>query len=150
MLNKDGQPLDPMQLEVATMFKNKPDALQFICVYAEYVHCIDDCVDEIKSVSRIQELTRLAAFVFNSNFWIKHREHLIVVEKLIHNAYYDSVLWEKSEDKWKVRDSKVMNQRGYDMLLAVVWIEFGDTVLSEFSKRFREYSHMAQGHHELD
>lgn len=139
---------DKMQLEIQEFFKERKDAFYFLCQYVQYIHCIDDCVDEPNAGERTITLTELAAKTFNSPYWLKYQQNLIIVERLVHNAYFDSVVWENSQEEWKKRDAKVLNQRGYDMIFAVMLIEFGEDKLREFSSRFREYSHKNQGHHE--
>lgn len=141
--------LDEIKSELGELFKSKQDAWQFLLMYLEYVHIIDDCVDEEKSVDRIEQLTKFAAIVFNSVYWRKWGTQLYITERLTHNVYFDSVVWENAEEAWKIRDSKVMNQRGYDMLFAVILIEFGEEELKKWSLKFRDYSHRAQDHHEL-
>lgn len=141
-------PKDPVQERIRVIFKDNLLAFNFLCKYIEYIHCIDDCDDEAKDLKRNAKLTRLAFEVFNHDYWTKWRQSLMIVERLIHNAYRDSVIWEQ-ESIWKRRDAKVLNQRGYDMLFAIILIEFGEDKLEEFSLQFREYSHKLQGHHEL-
>lgn len=140
---------DPMQERIKVIFKDNLLAFNFLCKYIEYIHLIDDCVDEEKDIKRIKKLTQLAFEVFNHEYWLKWRLSLVVVERLAHNVYYDSVLWENEKEEWKKRDAKVMNQRGYDILFAIILIEFGEDKLNEFSLQFREYSHLNQEHDKL-
>lgn len=139
---------DPMQEQIKVFFKDNLLAFNFLCKYIEYIHLIDDVVDEEKKVEDILKMTQKAFEVFNHDYWLKWRQSLLIVERLIHNAYKDSIVWE-NDSIWKRRDAKVLNQRGYDMLFAIILIEFGEDKLNEFSLLFREYSHRNQGHHEL-
>lgn len=137
----------PLQEEIIEMFKDKQEALSFLSKYVLYIHAVDDCIDE--GIQHVKNTTQLAFEVFNHSYWLKWRQSFALVERLIHNAYFDSLKWEKSGEKWKERDAKVLNQRGYDMLFAIILIEFGEEKLSEFSYKFREFSHLNQGHAEL-
>lgn len=138
-----------MQEQIKVMFKDNLLAFNFLCKYIEYIHLIDDIVDEDKCIDRILQTTQKAFEVFNHDYWIKYRLSLMLVERLVHNAYRDSTRWEIEDIEWKKRDAKVLNQRGYDMLFAIIMIEFGEDKLNEFSLLFREYSHTNQGHNEL-
>lgn len=137
----------PLQKEIVEMFKDRPVALSFLGKCIQYYHAIDDVVDE--GNQHIQVTTRLAFEVFNHAYWIQWRQSLTIVERLIHNAFYDSTVWESSTEEWKKRDAKVLNQRGYDMLFAVILIEFGEDTLDKFSNKFREFSHVNQGHDKI-
>lgn len=142
--------MEPMQEQIKVMFKDNPSAFSFVCKYIEYIHLIDDVVDEEKNTETVLRMTQKAFEVFNHDYWLKWRQSLLIVERLVHNVYRDSTNWENSPEEWKKRDAKVMNQRGYDVLFAVILIEFGEDKLNEFSLLFREYSHKNQNHHEID
>lgn len=154
MLKIPQQLKDPMQQEIAVMFKDKPEALFFLGKYIEYIHSIDDCIDENRDSFVILKTAELAAVVFNTPYWKQWSSALYLVERLAFNSYHDSVRWEnvtvdKDQINWMLRDSKVLNQAGYEILFAVILIEFGEDKLREFSPRFREYSHLNQGHDKL-
>lgn len=138
-----------MNKEIEEMFAGRKDAWFFLTTYIQYIHCIDDNIDEEKCRDRILQHTKLAAVLFNSDYWKKYQGNLVLVERLIFNAYRDSVEWENSEVGWKIRDSKVLNQLGYNMIFAIILIEFGEDKLNEFSLKFREWSHLNQGHDKL-
>lgn len=139
-----------MQTEIAEMFKDKPAALFFLGKYIEYIHAIDDCIDEAKNPSTILKTAELASVVFNSPYWKQWSSALYLIERLAYNSYHDSVQWEhEGAPTWKQRDAKVLNQAGYEILFAVILIEFGEDKLRDFSPRFRHYSHLNQGHDKL-
>lgn len=146
--------MDSMQKEIAEMFKEKPKAFFFLCQYIEYIHGIDDLVDEPKNFELIRKVTQLSAIVFNCEYWKEYSNALYLVERIAHNTYFDSVVWEntlvdKGQTNWKLRDSKVLNQCGYNIIFAVILIEFGEKKLEEFSLKFRNYSHLNQNHDKL-
>lgn len=138
------------KVELFNILEGHKDARDFVAMYCEYAHAIDDCVDEEQSVEQTAKTIKLAAQVFNSAYWSKWKQALYVLERMIYCNYFDSVKWEKSEEEWKNRDAKVLNQSGYLMIFAVILIELGEDKLKEVSLRIREYMHKTQGHHELD
>lgn len=136
--------------ELFNILEGHKDARDFVFMYCQYVHAIDDCVDEERSTEQTARTIKLAALVFNSAYWNKWKQTLYVLERVIYCNYFDSVEWEKSNEAWKRRDAKVLNQSGYLMIFAVILIELGEDKLKEVSLRMREYMHKTQGHHELD
>lgn len=128
-------------IEITELFSEKPEACQFIKLYGEYIELIDDLVDEIVSPMMVEKQTRLGALISSHPYWDKNKAILYLVERLIHNAYFDSVKWEDAQEEWKRRDSKCLSHSGYNMLFAVILIEFGEDKLTELSLRFREHAH---------
>lgn len=128
--------------EIAELFVDKPDAAEFIHMYGTYCEVMDDLVDEEPSVDRIELSGRLRMQLSGCAYWQKHVAHLWLVERLIHNTYFDSVRWEKSDEEWKRRDAKVLSHAAYNMLFSVILLEFGYEKLAEISLRFREHAHL--------
>lgn len=127
------------------------DARDFVFMYCDYVHAVDDCIDEEKSTEQVAKTIKLAALVFNSAYWNKWKHALFILERVIYCNYFDSVIWEqKDQEEWKKRDAKVLNQSGYLMIFAVILIELGEDKLKEVSLRMREYMHKTQGHDKLN
>jgi hypothetical protein len=128
--------------EVELMFAERKEALAFLKNYVDYIHAVDDLVDEPKDTNAIRHCSTLAAVVFSSDYWVRNKNYLYIVDRLTHNTYFDAVIWEHSPEEWKRRDARALNHCGYNMLFAVVLIEFGEVVLQKFSIKFREYSHL--------
>lgn len=127
--------------ELKILFKDKIQAFSFLCFYLDYVHMVDDLVDEVKNVELIRQCSKQAAIVFNCDYWINHQRELYLVDRITHNTYFDAVKWEHSEEEWKRRDARALNHCGYNMLFAVILIEFGEQKLQDVSIKFREFSH---------
>lgn len=127
--------------ELAEMFNGREDAVNFVVAYGNYIEIIDDLVDEVKDKDRVRKVGEQAALVFNLPYWKKWGHALYYVERIIHNTYFDSVCWEESEEEWKRRDAKCLSHCGYNMLFAIILVEFGEKKLQELSLRFREHAH---------
>lgn len=130
--------------ELNEILIERPEAFEFVVLYRNYIHLIDDIVDEkeFQNSVKLLELQALASRTFTCNFWIRHGQKLIVTEQLINNSFADSVHWEKSETEWKRRDANVLRHAGLDMFFAVLLVEFGYNVMRSFSARFREQCHL--------
>lgn len=129
-------------LELTELLKDKAEASEFLFLYGQYGELMDDVVDEPQSIVTTERMADFANKVNNCAYWIKHRQYLWVIERLIHNAYFDTVRWEKADEEWKRRDAKAMSHCGYYMLFAVILIEFGIEKLNEISLRFRNHAHL--------
>lgn len=128
--------------ELKELFKDRPLAFSFLCFYLDYVHMVDDLVDEPKNTELIRQCSKQAAVVFNCDYWKQHSNALYLIDRITHNTYFDAVIWEHAEEEWKRRDARALNHCGYNMLFAVILIEFGEQKLQDVSLKFREYSHL--------
>lgn len=128
--------------DLTELFQDKSEACEYLHLYGQYIELVDDLVDEEPQVDRVQEATKYAALIGNCSYWNKWKGYLYLVERLIHNTYFDSVIWEKSNTDWKRKDAKCLSHVGYNMLFAVILIEFGEDKLREYSIRFREHAHL--------
>lgn len=127
--------------DLTVMFHDRPEAMSFLELYGNYGEMIDDLVDQDKPVD-IQKVDSLRLQLTQHPYWQKWNHCLFLVERLIHNTYFDSTKWEKSNAEWKRRDARCLSHCGYNMLFAVIIIEFGMDKLNEFSLRFREHAHL--------
>jgi hypothetical protein len=116
---------------------HNPKAADFLVDYITYCSLVDDCVDEHYAATRIQRITELAFKSFNCEYWRQYSHILSVTERLMHNSYFDSLVWEE-EKGWKGEYSKFMAQCGCQMVFAVVLIEFGEQYLNQISLDFRQ------------
>src|SRR5512139_967259 len=129
--------------DINEIFSNYPDARQFVLLWTDYVHYIDDLVDgDIKVNSEtLIAMAAKASVLHSNNFWRTHGHLLNLVELLINNSYADSVVWEKSEEEWKKQASDVIRHEGLNMFFTVVLIIGGRDKLRHISSRMREYTH---------
>ena len=127
--------------EVTVLLSEKPEAHEFLCLYGNYGEVMDDLVDDPGNTSDVIKADALSIQISQCSYWQKHQSYLWAVRWLIHNTYFDSVKWESAEEEWKRRDAKALSHAGYNMLFAVILIEFGIDKLNEISLRFREHAH---------
>ncbi len=132
--------------EITELFKDKPEAIQFLHLYGEYCEVMDDLVDEVVYTEMVDKAGQLRMQIGQCPYWQMHNKHLWVVEQLIHNTYFDSVKWEDSKEEWQRRDAKALSHCAYNMLFAVILLEFGADVLNKISLRFREHAHKRHLH----
>ena len=130
--------------ELFELLKERKDALDFLKYYIDYCHMIDDLVDEDKNIELVRQTSKQAAIVFNCPYWKQWGANLYLVDRITHNTYFDSVVWEKSEEEWKRRDARALNHCAYNMLFAIILIEFGEAKLQEISGKYREFAHAKQ------
>ena len=134
------QHLEIFENELRELFKDRKEALEFLLLFAGYGAVIDDLIDEEKTTQRIKTCCWLASEVFNCPYWNKYKGQLYILDKIVHNQYFDSVLWEKEPEEWKRQHAKVYSHAGMMMTLAVILIEFGEETMQKYSLKLREYA----------
>lgn len=127
--------------------KHDNEAVEFMHLYAEYCHLIDDIIDEPFSAARILKTFNFATLLYSQPFWIRNKDALILVDCLINNQYADSVSWEKSNDEWKRQHAQALSHAAYNMMFAIVLIVAGYDKLREISEKFRTHSHLKHLNH---
>ncbi len=126
--------------ELKDLFVDRQYALDFLRLYAEHCALVDDLVDEPGNPTTVEKAARLAYAVNNCAYWLKYRHCLYLVDRVIHNTYFDSVKWESASEEWKRRDAKCMSHCAINMILAVMVLEFGEELMQHYSIRLREYA----------
>lgn len=132
--------------ELAVLFNDRPEAVHFLKLYGDYCEIMDDIVDEEKVLLNIDRAGQLRMEISGTPYFQKHQYILWIVERLIHSTYFDSAKWEHATEEWKRRDAKCLSHCAYNMLFAVIIIEFGYDKLRELSLRFREHAHSRHLH----
>lgn len=132
---------EELQKKLQDLFKSRLVAFEFVCLYLDYCHMVDDLVDEGKNIDLVNKTIAMASRVFNTTYWKQHGHALILVDRIIHNKYFDCVKWEHSNEEWKQSHARVLNHCGYDMLFAVILLEFGEETLNAVSMEYREFAH---------
>ena len=133
----------------AEVCSGNTDAFLFVCLWAVYVHAIDDIIDgekHMQSAESILEVFAQANILFTQPFYRQHAEELQMVVMKATNAYADSVALEKSADKGLRKMADVLRFAGNEMLFAVALICGGFQHMSQLSPRIREMSWAA--HHD--
>lgn len=134
--------LDPILLkEVDEILSPFPEAYEFAKKYKDYVHILDDLVDEDKGTEKILIAASKASELFTMPFWRQFGPSLIVLEQVINNTYADSVEWENDALEFKRRDSMVLRHAGIEMFFAIILLTAGRESLRKISSRFRAQCH---------
>lgn len=129
-------------VELKSLLQDHPDAINFACLYNDYIHAVDDVIDENGSYREVLKVTSLAACVFTMPFWRQYGSQLLLVDQLNNNQYADSVEWENSDKQWMLSDSKCLSHAGYNMFFAVIILLKGYDILRKISPRWRERAHL--------
>ncbi len=104
---------------------NRPDAAQFLLLYRDYCHAIDDIIDipERRNDNEFILYTfNMAHDIFSCAFYQENVGELYSVVKIIHNLYADSVKWETSDIQWQKQVSDVTRNCANIMISTVVRI----------------------------
>lgn len=119
-----------------------PGALHFIQLYNDYVHRVDDFIDDEKcrNPEVLMELLAQAIDITTTKFYRDNFTFLYPVFLMTNNTYCDSLVWEGEKD-WRRVHCDSLRHTGYDMLFMVVWLVGGRKALREISEKFRHYSH---------
>ena len=104
---------------------NNEEAMQFLLLWSNYVHGIDDLVDEKTDAEFRIGLFIQALELYNHPFYLKHRLTLNPIIVLVTNLYADSVAWEQSAEAWQQAFSDHARHAGAEMVLAVAGIVGG-------------------------
>lgn len=135
-----------LMTRLAEELVNHPETLEFISFYRNYIHAIDDLIDnkERPTAEEILNVSAQASRLFSTQFWINHSNLLIVTEQLVNNTYADSVKWENSALQDQRVAADTLRHSGLDMFYAALLITLGRDKLRELSPLFREQCHNIQ------
>lgn len=128
-------------------------ALQFLVLFNQYAHGIDDVIDSARDGAPKDPEFVLSTFamgcnVFSHPFYQANIVRLQPVVYLITSAYADSVKWEKSDRDGLRRTADVLRFCGNEMVFAIAVICGGYEHLRTISPALREKSW--DGHHSSD
>lgn len=140
------------EARVARICKGDVEAIDFLCVWARYVHGIDDIVDgDTKEAEDIIATFALSATLLTHPFFLRTPTHAAALRQTflsVANAYADSVAWEKSSIPWQRQQADCLRHCGNEMVFAVAQICGGYDHARTISLEHREIAYEAQ-HPEL-
>jgi hypothetical protein len=134
----------------AALCLGNQDAVEFCALWMAYVHLIDDILDSREdgrptmSSEDILGSYALAAALYNSPFYVQHRQMLFPVVLSITNAYADSVAWERSPLNRRRVIADVLRCIGNDLYFIVAIIVGGWAHCRKVSPLLRERSWILQ------
>lgn len=130
--------LDPhIEAYIAEIFKDHPDAWEWIKAYNAYGHMIDDVIDERLDPNLVLRLCATAELLFSMPFYLANKPRIDAVNEVIRSQYYDSIKWEKSTAKYFRDQAKCLSHCGIEMFFCVIRIIAGELVAREVSTEFR-------------
>lgn len=98
------------------------EAMQWLSLWREYVHAIDDIEDEETTAEFRQRVYVIALELYTHPFFKANELRLKQVVLNCTNAYADSLAWEKSEVKWQAEFADHYRHFGAEMVIAVAQI----------------------------
>lgn len=114
------------------------EAFNFLNFFHDYVHGIDDLIDnKERDPEKFLALLVKANLLYSMPYYTRHAHRLHLLVAQITNAYADSVAWEK-DDKWKGKWADVLRFAGNDMVLAVAFIEGNFDAMRKLSPILKE------------
>ena len=144
IVNMEKKQLFELREHIRDILRNYPDALNFLFAYIDYIHAIDDIIDEPDKRNDDAFILRtfaMSAQIFAFPFYRQFGDKLALIDNIINNEFADTLIWGQSSEEWKRRHADVMRHCGYNMFYAVVWICCGYDKMREISAKFREWSH---------
>lgn len=124
-------------------------ALEFLCMWHQYLHLIDDYIDEHKDDP--QELLKIFAYanlVYSTPFYSAWARDLRLIVQTVTLAYADSLRWEQDSIEWKRQWADVIRHSGLEMVHAVAAICGGYDNAQRISIPLKEYAYLC--HHDAD
>lgn len=121
---------------------NNEQAWQFVELFADRCHHLDDLVDKDKPTTDQDVIERELAWLMaiqGNSFWTGHSQFLMPLIIMSCNAWLDANEWEKSGDETKRSYANVIKSMYHEVIFAVVYICGGWKSLREFTSLHREY-----------
>lgn len=133
-------------LELSLILANgNESAAEFLRLWAEYCHAIDDIVDgDERSAQHVIRSFATGACVFHHPFYLQNLACLRQIVLLVSNEYADSVEFEKSPEPWKRAHADVLRHAGNLMVIAVAQLCGGWDHARKISVKQREACYRMQ------
>lgn len=122
-------------------------ALEFLVMWHEYLHEIDDLIDN--KVTDPQQWIRAFAnanLVYSHDFYTAYARDLRLIVMIATNAYADSVAWESVGVEWQRQWADISRHAGLEMVFAVAVICGGYDKMRAISAPLKEFAHKC--HHD--
>lgn len=130
--------------------KGDQEAMIFNDMWYRYCHAIDDLIDTMEdgrpmmNAEQMLEIFALAAMLYNSPFFVRHRDMLFPIVLQVTSAFADSVAWERSPIKHRRTISNVLSACGDELYFTVALICGGWSHMRSISATIRERDYCAQ------
>lgn len=130
--------------------KGDQEAMAFNDMWYRYCHAIDDLIDTMEdgrpmmNAEQMLEIFALAAMLYNSPFFVRHRDVLFPIALQVTNSYSDSVAWEQSPINRRRIMADCLRTCGNEMFNMVALIKGGWKHLRDLSPKIRERDWLGQ------
>lgn len=139
---------DKQMIDLKVLCKEQPEAMEFVILWTNYCHMVDDIVDGDKlSSEHVIETFAKAVEVFSCPFYLRNIMALRQLTLNIAIAYNDSVKWEVSPTTWQKNQADVYRSFGSEMWIAVATIVGGYEHARNVSAKIRTDCYTE--HHDL-
>lgn len=126
------------QAALARCCLGNQEAIGFLLLWRQYVHAIDDFIDNDRTGPEFLLTTfASAATLYSHPFYLKN---LLALRQMVYNctnAYADSVAWENSDLSWRRSFADHYRHFGAEMVLAVAGICGGYEHMRSISPELR-------------
>lgn len=129
--------------QACKLLAHNPEAIDFIKAHNDFVHIVDDVVDEEMIPLDKAEAFRAAWSYYHHPYYLKHIGNLSMLALINHIFYQTSVLWEKDTDPVKVTAAGTLRHNSIGMLFAVIAIECGAATANRVAADFFEHTLLA-------
>jgi hypothetical protein len=114
------------------------EAMQWLLLWRDYVHAIDDLVDgDARGPEALLATFAMAPTLYSHPFYLNNMAALRQVVLNCTNAYADSVMWERSPVPWQRDFADHYRHYGAEMVLAVAQICGGYQHMRSISPELR-------------
>lgn len=125
---------------------NDPEAVDFLVQWNHYVHAIDDLVDEELNSEDLLKTFARAIWLYTCPYFVKNMVALRQIAINTTIAYADTVIAEKSENKWEREFADSYRHFGAEMAIAVAGIQGGYEHARIVARELRQAAYI--GHHD--
>lgn len=126
------------------------NAMVFCDLWYRYCHGIDDLVDTMQdgrprmSKDQMVSLFFTAALLYNSTFYLQHRDILAPIVLLVTNTYRDSIAWENSSKAHLRKMGDVFRTCGNELYMMVALVCGGEAHMRKMSLAIKERDFVLQ------
>lgn len=107
----------------STICGENKSALEWICLFHDYMHEVDDIIDENDwNPERVMKCLIMANDVYSHSFYLEHWKRLQCSILSATSVYCDSIKWERSTDLWKRQFAEVTRHAGNEVVHVVALI----------------------------
>lgn len=144
---KDGQEARKWNIELC---QGNDVAMVYCDLWYRYCHGIDDLIDTMQdgrprmAKDQMVSLFFTAALLYNSTFYLQHRDVLAPIVLLVTNTYRDSIAWEQSSKPHLRKMGDVFRTCGNEMYVMVALICGGEAHMRKMSMAIKERDFVLQ------